>query len=110
MRTLLNRVGWFAIILPLAGCSVLPDAYSGCNEEQPYHAAKDMGPLRVPAGADQPDTRNALKIPETKGPELPRDPGSCLEHPPSIATSAVATASRGSPTATTGRDRCRRDT
>jgi opacity protein-like surface antigen len=100
VRTLLNRVGWFAIILPLAGCSVLPDAYSGCNQQQPYHAAKEMGPLQVPAGADQPDTRNALKIPETKGPELPRDPGSCLEHPPSIATSAVASASEGSPTAT----------
>ena len=49
-------------------------------------------PLRVPTGADLPDTRNALKIPEMKGPELPPDPGSCLDHPPSIATSAVASA------------------
>jgi hypothetical protein len=52
--------------LPLAGCGWLPDAYSGCNELQTY----------------QPDTRNALKIPDLKTPELPRDPATCLEHPP----------------------------
>ncbi len=45
--------------------------------------AKQEEPLRVPAGADLPDTRNALKIPELKSPELPAEPGSCLEHPPS---------------------------
>ncbi len=90
MTISLKRVGWIALVLPLAGCSVLPDAYSGCNEVQTYEMAKQEEPLRVPAGADLPDTRNALKIPETKNPELPRDPGSCLEHPPSVATSAVA--------------------
>jgi uncharacterized lipoprotein len=68
-----------------AGCGWLPDAYTGCDEAQPYEAAKDMGPLRVPAGADLPDTRNALKIPELKSPELPREAGSCLEHPPPYA-------------------------
>jgi uncharacterized lipoprotein len=66
----------------LSGCGLLPDAYTGCDEARPYQSAKDQGKLRVPAGADMPDTRNALKIPELKNPELPRDPGSCLEHPP----------------------------
>jgi uncharacterized lipoprotein len=66
----------------LSGCGLLPDAYSGCEEVRPYQSAKDEGKLRVPAGADLPDTRNALKIPELKNPELPREPGSCLEHPP----------------------------
>ena len=36
----------------------------------------------APAGADLPDTRNALKIPDLEKPELPRESGSCLEHPP----------------------------
>ncbi len=69
-----------------AGCGWLPDAYTGCDEAQTYQSAQDVGPLRVPAGSDQPDTRNALKIPELKSPELPRDPGTCLEHPPPYAT------------------------
>ncbi len=80
-----NRALFFASLataLPLAGCGWLPDAYSGCDEAQPYQSAKEMDPLRVPAGADQPDTRNALKIPVVKSPELPREPGTCLDHPP----------------------------
>jgi uncharacterized lipoprotein len=66
----------------VSGCGLLPDAYTGCDEARPYQSAKDQGKLRVPAGADMPDPRNALKIPELKNPELPRDPGRCLEHPP----------------------------
>jgi uncharacterized lipoprotein len=79
------RVVLFACAAALAGCGWLPDAYTGCDEAQPYQSAKDVGPLRVPAGADLPDTRNALKIPELKTPELPREDGSCLEHPPPYA-------------------------
>ena len=79
-----------ACTLALSGCGVLPDAYSGCNEVQPYESAKETDPLRVPAGADQPDTRNALKIPELKSPELPQEPGTCLDHPPVFATKSPA--------------------
>lgn len=75
----------------LAGCGWLPDAYTGCDEARPYQSARDAGPLRVPSGADLPDTRNALKIPELKSPELPREPRTCLEHPPPYdATGAAA--------------------
>lgn len=80
------RFAFFAAVTALPGCGWLPDAYTGCEEAQVYQAAQDVGPLRVPAGADRPDTRNALKIPELKAPELPRDPGTCLEHPPPFAT------------------------
>jgi opacity protein-like surface antigen len=99
MRSWLKRVGWIAVIPSLAGCTVLPDAFTGCNEVQPYHSAEQEGTLRVPAGADLPDTRNALKIPEVKGPELPPDPGSCLEHPPSFAAGAATTAAGDTPVA-----------
>lgn len=76
------RVAIFVAALPLAGCGWLPDAYSGCDEAKPYQSAKEEAPLRVPAGADMPDTRSALKIPEVKAPEVPLDEGSCLDHPP----------------------------
>lgn len=92
MRMRMARWAWIAASLPLAGCNVLPDAYSGCNDAQPYHAAVNGAPLRVPAGSDLPDTRNALRIPELAAPELPRDPGTCLEHPPSIGPASAATA------------------
>lgn len=68
--------------LPLAGCGLLPDAYTGCDKERPYQSAEDQPPLRVPEGADLPDTREALKIPEVRTPEVPDD-GRCLDHPPS---------------------------
>ena len=71
-----------AAVLSLAGCSWLPNSYSSCDEVQPYQSASEVEPLRVPAGADQPDTRNALKIPEVTAPELPLESGTCLDHPP----------------------------
>ena len=73
-------------LLPLAGCGLLPDAYSGCDKVQPYQAAEQAAPLAVPAGADLPDTRNALKIPEIRTPQVPAEPGKCLEHPPSYGS------------------------
>jgi len=72
-----------AAMWPVAGCGLLPDAYSNCDEAQPYQAAEQTASLAVPAGADLPDTRNALKIPAVKTPEVPVEPGKCLEHPPS---------------------------
>ena len=82
MRIRATSFAVMAAAAALSGCGWLPDAYTGCDEARPYQAAKDAGPLRVPAGADLPDTRNALKIPDLEKPELPRESGSCLEHPP----------------------------
>jgi opacity protein-like surface antigen len=84
------RMAWLAAALPLGGCGLLPDARTGCTEVQPFQAAIQMEPLRVPAGADLPDTRNALRIPEVAAPEMPRAPGTCLEHPPAIGTAVLA--------------------
>lgn len=97
MRMRVNRWAWLAAAMPLSGCGLLPDAYSGCNDPQPYHAAVDRVPLRVPAGSDLPDTRNALQIPEVTTPELPRGAGTCLEHPPAIRTAAATDGSAASP-------------
>lgn len=97
MRKCLKRLGCMAIVLPVAGCSWLPDAYSGCDEAQPYQAARQSDTLRVPTGTDQPDTRAALQIPEVKSPELPPEPGRCLDHPPAFGTRAQAKADATSP-------------
>lgn len=88
MKAGMTRWVWIALAVPLAGCNLLPNATSGCNDAQPYHAAVAGPPLRVPAGSDMPDTRNALRIPELSTPELPREPGTCLQHPPPIGTVA----------------------
>lgn len=95
------RMAWLAAALPLGGCGLLPDAHSGCTDAQPFQAAQQMESLRVPAGADLPDTRNALRIPAMPTPELPRAPGSCLEHPPAFGTGSLASGSAVSPSSTT---------
>jgi uncharacterized lipoprotein len=82
MTSVLVRIACMATFLPVAGCGWLPDAYSGCNDAKPYESAKQVDPLKVPAGADLPDTHNALKIPDVNTPELPDAEGSCLDHPP----------------------------
>jgi len=99
MRGCLKRASWMAIVLPAAGCAWLPDAYTGCEEAQPYQSARQAEPLRVPTGADQADTRGALRIPEVKSPELPPEPGRCLDHPPAYSTGSQETASAASPSA-----------
>ena len=99
MRSCVKRLILVAAVLPVAGCASLPGASSGCNELQPYQAARQAEPLRVPAGADLPDTRNALRIPEVRNPELPPEPGRCLDHPPVFSSGSQATASAGSSSA-----------
>jgi uncharacterized lipoprotein len=82
---MIGMIRWIGVtaVLPVAGaCGLLPDAYSGCEKPQPYQSAEEVAPLRVPAGSDVPDTRNALQIPEVKAPEQPADSAACLDHPP----------------------------
>ncbi len=88
MRYGMKRL-WIAIAAGTlaGGCGLLPDADSGCDKAKPYEAAQQQPPLRVPTGADLPDTRNALSIPELKAPQLPVEPGRCLDHPPSYGAS-----------------------
>lgn len=55
-----------------------------CREPTIGANAKNLPPLKMPAGLDAPDTRNAVKIPPLSEPEHPRglkDP--CLSSPPS---------------------------
>ena len=71
-------------------CNLLPDAYSGCDKAQPYQSAQDSPPLRVPEGAVVPDTRNAMRIPPVRAPQLPAGEKRCLDHPPSYGAKPAA--------------------
>ncbi|MGQ0428835.1 MAG: hypothetical protein ACT4UQ_02750 [Gammaproteobacteria bacterium] len=75
----------FAAVLQLPGCGLLPDRATGCEKPQPYQSAEEATQLKVPAGADLPDTRNALRIPAVRAPERPAEPGRCLDFPPDYA-------------------------
>ncbi len=74
----------FACLLLLGGCKLFGGTKS-CHKPQVYEEAKNMPPLRTPAGMDAIDTRNALKIPELREPEAPRPAdGPCLDEPPQL--------------------------
>lgn len=82
LRPLLLMTASLAL-LAATGCRVLTG--TSCRNPQPYQAAEDLPPLRVPTGLDGPDTSGALKIPELDQPEVPLDPdGPCLEAPPAL--------------------------
>lgn len=67
-----------ALAISLAGCSS-----TSCLAPQNYGDDDTIPPLEVPVGLDQPDTRNALKIPDLNEPERPRAKGDpCLDEPP----------------------------
>jgi uncharacterized lipoprotein len=86
---MIGMTRWIALVVAaplIGGCGLLPNAYSSCSKPQPYQSAEETAPLRVPAGSDLPDTRNALRIPEVKAPERPLDAASCLDHPPAYGT------------------------
>ena len=83
MISTIRCVALVAVAAVAGGCGLLPDAYSSCSKPQPYQAAAETAPLKVPAGSDLPDTRNALKIPAVTAPERPKDTTSCIDHPPS---------------------------
>lgn len=75
-----------AVAAAAGGCNLLPDAYTSCSRAQPYQSAETLAPLKVPAGSDLPDTRNALRIPDVTATERPRDGKACIDHPPSYGT------------------------
>ena len=86
---MIGTIRWIALAVAAAftgGCKLLPDAYTSCSKPQPYQSAQESAPLEVPAGADLPDTRNALHIPAVTAPVRPQDAASCIDHPPSYGT------------------------
>lgn len=57
-----------------------------------YVDAKELPPLRAPAGLEAPDTRNSLRVPPLNTPERVRGRDEpCLDTPPPFATSQTPT-------------------
>jgi len=84
-----------SIRVPLAGlglCLVLSScswfhhgSKHGCRERDVTRGASNSAPLKVPPGADAPDTRNAIQVPPLTEPDRPRTPSDpCLSAPPSF--------------------------
>ena len=72
-----------AALTLLGGCKSMR-GISSCPHGEPYTKATTVAPLRIPAGADAPDTSQALKLPALNEPAPPprgrKDP--CLDQPP----------------------------
>ena len=52
-----------------------------------YVGAKELPPLKAPAGLENPDTRNSLKVPALNTPERVRSrEEACLDSPPPYTT------------------------
>ena len=67
-------------------CSWIHRGGTSCRDPAIPVAAEDA-PLRVPAGREVPDTRNAIRVPPLNEPEKPRAPAApCLSQPPSYGS------------------------
>jgi uncharacterized lipoprotein len=78
-----------ALAAALSGCGIFRGSSSDCRDSAVYAGAESVEPLKIPAGLQAPDTRNALKVPDLKVPEAPRPAGAkCLDAPPPYAAPA----------------------
>ena len=94
---LVLKVGMIlALGLALSGClhpiRALKAREYSCHRKQPYMASTSVAPLKIPPGLDQPDTTNALHIPDLKEPAPPPRKGHdpCLDEPPSFKVAKPA--------------------
>ena len=78
---------WFAAFVPLLAACGGSDAV--CERpKEPYLAARNDPPLRVPDGLSQPNHSEALAIPETKPAASNSGRTACLDEPPSYFRSS----------------------
>jgi uncharacterized lipoprotein len=97
MKLVLKLGMVLALSLALAGClhpiRALKDKAYSCHSKQPYMASTSVAPLKIPPGLDQPDTTNALHIPDLKEPAPPPRSGHdpCLDVPPPFKVVKPAT-------------------
>ncbi|MEO6078814.1 MAG: hypothetical protein ABIQ86_03435 [Steroidobacteraceae bacterium] len=85
----LSLLGGLALV---TGCRSLGG--SGCLAPPVQADTQDRPPLRMPAGLDAPDTREALKIPADMTAAVAPVAGRCLEDPPQIVALSDPTAAQ----------------
>jgi uncharacterized lipoprotein len=96
MKVVLKLGLVLAVSVAVAGCHPLrafKSRANSCHTKQPYMSAQSIPPLKIPPGLDQPDTTNALHIPDLKEPAPPRRSGHdpCLDEPPPFKVAKPAT-------------------
>ena len=62
---------WVASAGLLAACHWLGRGDESCRKPAVYATAQDLPPLKVPSGLKQPDTSQALRVPQLKEPAPP---------------------------------------
>jgi hypothetical protein len=91
VRHLSFRFGFIAAFALLSACG--GGSAPVCKDRhEPYQAARDNGPLKIPEGMEQPNRAEALAIPEAKAATQKTDSTRCLDEPPSYfrSTGTVA--------------------
>jgi uncharacterized lipoprotein len=67
----------------LSGCHWFGKLTPDCHTSQEYQRARQVAPLKVPAGLDSPNTKDALNIPTVDlAPPPPGPKEACLDLPP----------------------------
>ena len=67
----------------LSGCHLFGKLTPDCHTPQEYQRAGQRPPLKVPAGLDAPNTKDALVIPTVElAPPPPGPKDACLDLPP----------------------------
>jgi uncharacterized lipoprotein len=67
----------------MSGCHLLDKLNPDCHTAQEYQRAGQIAPLKVPAGLDTPNTKDALVIPTVAlAPPAPGPKDACLDIPP----------------------------
>jgi hypothetical protein len=70
----------------LAGCGQFKLFETRCAKAEDFASVEDNAPLKIPAGLQGPDARNAVPIPALAEPERPIGPESpCLDAPPKFS-------------------------
>jgi uncharacterized lipoprotein len=66
VRTVLAIGLLAAVVSVTSGCNPFRRSHADavCKGPEGYANAKDMAPLKIPAGLESPDTRSALRIPD----------------------------------------------
>jgi uncharacterized lipoprotein len=66
-----------------SGCSLFGKLTPDCHTPQEYQRARQVTPLKVPAGLDVPNTQGAMAIPDIAlAPPPPGPKDTCLDVPP----------------------------
>jgi uncharacterized lipoprotein len=75
---------WLPVLVLTSGCqSILHRFEPNCHAPQEYQRARQVEPLKVPAGLDTPNVQSALVIPDVPVAAPPRGANeACLDAPP----------------------------